>query len=274
MKKCKITILTALLLGAVGANAASLVLTSRTQVSSNNANFDISVFDGNAKYNDRGLGGSEPGVPTSQTTLGDGTVLSYNFVGNEGTGSALTTYASGGSRTPTPTAPAANVHGNGEDWANVWTTNDPGAALDFSGSTKNHNPTGIAGAVNTFARAAEVDGSIDITGLASGDIYIPHGTFINQWTLTLTMSGPGQTDVVAFDTQDINGPGTNLGWITNFTFTNEGQYDTISYNYTNADRDGSRARFMGVVLTPQAIPEPSSLALLGLAGLGLLRRRR
>ncbi|MDA7887019.1 PEP-CTERM sorting domain-containing protein [bacterium] len=274
MKKCRIMIPTALLLGAVGANAASLVLTSRTQVSSNNANFDISVFDGNAKYNDRGLGGSEPGAPTSQTTLGDGTVLSYNFVGNEGTGSALTTYASGGSRTPTPTAPAANVHGNGEDWANVWTTNDPGAALDFSGSTKNHNPTGIAGAVNTFARAAEVDGSIDITGLASGDIYIPHGTFINQWTLTLTMSGPGQTDVVAFDTQDVNGPGTNLGWITNFTFTNEGQYDTISYNYTNADRDGSRARFMGVVLTPQAIPEPSSLALLGLAGLGLLRRRR
>ena len=274
MKKRTVIIPTALLLTAVGANAASLVLTSRTQVSTNNANFDISVFDGNAKYNDRGVGGSEPGAPTFQTTLGNGTVTSYNFVGNDGTGSALTTYASGGTRTPTPISPAANVHGPGEEWANVWTTNDPGAAVDFSGSSKNHNPTGIAGAANTFARAAEVDGSIDITGLTSGDIYIPHGTFINQWTLTLTMSGPGGADIVALDTQDVNGPGTNFGWITNFTFTNEGQYDTISYNYTNADRDGSRARFMGVILTPQAIPEPSSLALLGFAGLGLLRRRR
>ena len=58
---------------------------------------------------------------------------------------------------------------------------------------------GVAGAANTFARAAEVDGTIDISGLASGQIYIPHGTFINQWTLTLTMSGPGQPDIVAID---------------------------------------------------------------------------
>lgn len=274
MKKCILTIPAAICLTSVGANAASLVFSSRTQVSTNNANFDISVFAGNAKYNDRGIGGSEPGTPTFQTPLGDGTVTSYNFVGNEGTGSALTTYASGGTRTPTPVAPAANVHGNGEDWANVWTTNDPGGAIDFGGSAKNHNPTGVAGAANTFARAAEVDGTIDISGLTSGEIYIPHGTFINDWTLTLTMTGAGQTDIVASETQGANGPGTNLGWITNFTFSNEGQYDTIAYNYTHGDRDGSRSRFMGVILTPQAIPEPSSIALLGLAGLGLLRRRR
>ena len=57
---------------------------------------------------------------------------------NQRTGSALTTYASGGTRTPTPTSPAANVHGNGEEWSNVWTTNDPGAAMDFSASPRNH----------------------------------------------------------------------------------------------------------------------------------------
>jgi len=251
---------------------ATLTFGNRTQVSTNNANFDISV-NGNLRYNDRGVGGTEPGTPTQDYTFGN--VISYNFVGNEGTGSALTTYASSGSRTPTPVSPTANVHGNGEDWANVWTTNTPGAGIDFSGGdAKNHNP-GIVGAANTFARTAEVDGSIDISGLSSGQLHFPHGTFVNDWTLTLTMSGAGQTDIVAFETQGGNGPSTNFGWISDFTFTNEGQYDTISYNFTHADRDGSRARFMGVVLTESAaIPEPSGVVLLGLSGFGFLLRRR
>ncbi|MEN8785583.1 MAG: hypothetical protein ABF379_14560 [Akkermansiaceae bacterium] len=42
----------------------------------------------------------------------DGIVTSYNFVENNETGSALTTYASGGGRIPTPVAPAASVHGH------------------------------------------------------------------------------------------------------------------------------------------------------------------
>ncbi|MDA7518228.1 hypothetical protein N8529_00500, partial [bacterium] len=109
------------------------------------------------------------------------------------------------------------------------------------------NP-GVVGAANTFARCAEVTGTVDITGIREGTLYIPHGTFINQWTLTMTMSGPGQPDIVAIDTQDVNGTGRNFGWITSFNFVNKAGYDTITYNYTNADRDGSRARFMGVIL--------------------------
>lgn len=230
-------------------SGANLTTGSKVQVSTNNANFDLSLFPGNAKYNDRGLGGSEPGSPSFQNVLGDGTVVDYNLVGNSGTGSALTTYASGGAgRIPTPVAPSANVHGNGEDWANVWTTNDPGASINFSGSSKNHNPTGVGGAANTFARAAEVDGTIDISGLGTGQVYIPVGSFVNDWTLTLTMSGPGQPNRVAFDTQGGNGPSQNRGWVTEFSFSTDGVYDTISYNFTHGDRDGSRARFMGVIL--------------------------
>ena len=267
------------------APAAMLTLGSRTLVSTNNANFDISVFPGNAKYNDRGVGGSQPGSPTFQTTLGDGTVLDYNFVGNNGTGSALTTYASGAAgRIPTPTSPAGNVHGSGEDWANVWTTNDPGPNITFDGSVKNHNPTGVPGAANTFARTAEVDGTIDISGLASGQVYVPHGTYINQFRLTLTMTGSGQPDLVAIDAQTSNLSGLNRGWITDFSFDNsDGLYDTIAYNYYNADRDGSRARFMGVILDgieagPEIIPEPTTLLIWSLlAGLGVSlgwRRRK
>ncbi len=93
------------------AHAAALTFGSRTLVSTNNANFDISVFDGNAKYNDRGVGGSQPGAPTFQTILGDGTVLDYNFVGNANNGAGpLTTYASGAAgRIPTPTSAAVKT---------------------------------------------------------------------------------------------------------------------------------------------------------------------
>ncbi len=266
MKKYLLT-LPALLSLAVGANAATLTFEARTLVSENNSNFNISVFDGAASYDDSGRDANAVGLAN---TFGDGTVLSYNFVGNAGTGSALTTYASGGARIPTPTAPAANVHGNGEDWANVWTTTDPSGFT----SAMNHNPTGVAGAANTFARAAEVDGTIDISSLTLGQIYIPHGTYVNNWTLTLTMSGAGQADIVASETQGANGTGRNFGWITEFNFTNEGQYDTVAYNWTHADRDGSRARFMGVILDGTVVPEPSAIALLGLGGLGFLLRRR
>ena len=211
-------------------------------------------------------------------------MLDYNFVGNANNGSTpLTTYASGGAgRIPTPTSPLANTHGSGEDWANVWTTNDPGPNVAFNGSAKNHNPTGVAGAANTFARSAEVNGTIDISGLESGQLYIPHGTYINQWSLTLTMTGAGQTDLVASDAQTSNGPGRNYGWITDFSFDNAGGlYDTIGYRYYNADRDGSRARFMGVILDGEVaggvIPEPMTMLAvgLGISGLGgYIRKRR
>ncbi|MFT6177988.1 MAG: hypothetical protein ACJAQT_000624 [Akkermansiaceae bacterium] len=230
--------------GSIPGSISNVGFIERVQVSSNNANFDISVFPGAASYNDRGIGGAEPGEPTFTNMFGDGTILDYNFIGNEGTGSPLTTYAMGEEGLiPTPTAPSANVHGSGEDWANVWTITDP---ADFT-TLKDHNP-GVVGAANTFARCAEVTGTVDISSLGSGTLYFPHGTYINQWTLTVTMSGPGKTDIVALDTQSTNGASTNLGWISSFNFINRDGYDTITYNYTNGDRDGSRARFMGVIL--------------------------
>ncbi|MFT5410382.1 MAG: hypothetical protein ACI9NC_003112 [Verrucomicrobiales bacterium] len=277
MKKQFLTIPALSALLAVSASAATLTFTSQTQVSFNNANYDLSVFDGQAAYNDRGVGGAEPGAPTFRSTLGDGTLLSYNLVGNAGSGTALTTYASGGTRTPTPVADNSGpttTHGNGEDWANVWTTTDPGAGIVFTG-TRDANPTGVVGAANTFARASTVNGAIDISGLASGQVYIPVGSFNNGWALTLTMTGAGETDLIAADSI-ANGVigNNNIGWIEEFSFTSEGQYTAIGYEWRHNDIDGSRSRFQGVMLDGTAIPEPSALVLFGLAGFGMFLRRR
>ena len=264
-------------LSVVSAHGATLTNVGNTLVSVNNANYDLSVFDGQAAYNDRGVGGSEPGAPTFRNTLGDGTLLSYNLVGNEGTGSALTSYASSGTRTPVPVADntgALTTHQNGENWSNVWVTTDPGAGTVFTGTQD--GTAGVAGAANTFARASTVDGTIDITGLATGQVYIPVGSFLQGFSLTLTMTGSGP-DLVADYTVATNDFGrTNNGWISEFSFENEGQYDTINYEWRHQDIDGSRARFQGVMLdgVAAAIPEPSGVALLGLAGFGFLFRRR
>jgi hypothetical protein len=223
-------------------NAQTLEPDGRVLVSTNNQNFDISVFDGRAMYNDLGNG-----VITLTNMLGDGTVLDYKFVGNDAGGTALTVYADGaGEFISDPFAPSENISGGGQDWANVWVTSDPGP--DFVLNPKDHSPTGTPGADRTFASAAEVDGTVDITALTEGTVYFPHGTFINNWTITVTMSGPGLPDIVASETQGGNGPGTNYGWISGFSFADAQDYTTLTYNYTNGDRDGSRARFMGVIL--------------------------
>ena len=274
----KNSILTIIALSAVSAHGATLTNVANTVVSNNNANYDLSVFAGQAAYNDGGVGGTQPSAPTFRNTLGDGTLLSYNLVGNAGTGSVLTSYASSGTRTPVPVADNSGpttTHGNGEDWSNVWITTDPGAGTVFTG-TKDANPTGVAGAANTFARASTVDGTVDISGLASGQVYFPVGSYLQGFSLTLTMTGSA-TDIVADYTVATNDFGrTNSGWISEFSFANEGQYDTINYEWRHQDIDGSRARFQGVMLdgAAAAIPEPSGVALLGLAGFGFLFRRR
>jgi len=244
MRKPILPISAALVLMAFPAQAADLTLGSRILVSENNQNFNISVFPGAAGYDNTGTTVTNP--PLATGTFGDGTVVDYKFFWSPSEN--IVSYADGGAGLISDaTTTAGNVSSSAQNWSNVWTTSDPAGfttAKDFSNGTVN----------GTFSRCAEVDGTIDISGLTSGQLYIPHGTFINQWTLTLTMTGPGQPDIVAFDTQSSNGPGTNFGWITDFSFASDGVYDTIAYNYTNGDRDGSRARFMGVILDGTSVP--------------------
>ena len=54
----KNSILTVIALSAVSAHGATLTNVGNTLVSTNNANYALSVFDGQAAYNDRGVGGS------------------------------------------------------------------------------------------------------------------------------------------------------------------------------------------------------------------------
>jgi len=189
--------------------------------------FNVSVYPGKASYS--GKAGAVTGV------FGDGTVLDYRFFTSPG--NVFGSYADGGGKI-VGTATATNSNGDGEDWADVWTTNDPGT--DFVGGAA-ANFT-----VDTLARSQGVVGTIDISKMASGTLYFTYGSYQSVNTVNLTMSGAGQPDIVAGHTEDP--PGRNIVWISTFTFDGAAAYDTITYTYTNADTDGSRARFLGVIV--------------------------
>ena len=224
-------------------HAATLVDDTTVMLSENGGGFNVSVFPGKAAYD--GFGNAGP--------IGDGTVVDYRFFNVTGAGFNSVGYASGGGGLVSE-ATAGYVDGsNNESWADAWTTSDPGTgfsggdAADFTSAT--------------MARAQGVSGSVDISDFASGTIYFIYGSFDNPNTVSLTMRGTAQPDVNASHTEDP--PRVNRGWISSFTFSEADAYDTISYTYTNTDTDGSRARFMGVIIdatVSDAAPEIDSLS--------------
>ena len=230
MKLMLLAVTMAVILTAASANAAELTHDATVEVSDNNGVFNVSVYPGKASYS--GLGGTVTGV------FGDGTVLDYRFFTTERTTiDVMLSYADGGAGIvePVPTPPDGNVDTR-ESWADVWTTSDPGVgfanAADYT--------------IDTIARAQNITGTIDISLMASGTLYFIYGSYSNPNTVSLTMSGAGQPDLVAGHTEDP--AAVNKGWISSFNFADAGAYDTITYTYTNTDADGSRARFMGVIV--------------------------
>jgi len=222
------------IIGLVTTTASAAELTHDTAVriydnSAPSGNYKLSVFPGKAMYS--AFGGNVTG------TFGDGKVLDYRFFNTSD--DVMGTYAHGEAGIIAYVTPPSSdtTHGN-DSFAEVWTTNDPNA--DFLGDPANY----IA---DTQARAQGFTGTIDISGLRSGTVYLIYGTYEDYNAISLTMSGDGQPDLTADHWE--NPSGTNCVWISSIDFSNDADlYDTISYTYVNNDFDASRARFAGVII--------------------------
>ena len=231
------------------------------------------------------------------TPLGDGTLEDY----------LLVTGASGASNLPN----AAGVGSFGLSLGSGGFINSPltvdfanGSVASFgetfnaiSGGTPVPPGTLVGGAIaNDFP--TDTLGTIDISGFSSGTVYLLYGQFRNESLVTGSISGPDATTV----TQDgtLTARGDTGVFLTEFNFTNDGTFDTFSYNYFNSDAlgagntlsiqgqpvadsgelenigDSSRARFVGVFLDGVAVvPEPNSaLLLLSASSIFAIRRRR
>jgi hypothetical protein len=99
-------LMTTLSMMVITAPAADLTLGSRVQVSTNNVDFNISVFPGKAGYE------GDDETPVTSGTFGDGTILDYRFFSSSG--AVISSYADGGAGlVGMATSPSVKITGSG-----------------------------------------------------------------------------------------------------------------------------------------------------------------
>lgn len=263
MKITSICLITLLALSS--ASAASLTIQPFNYFSTDSgfADGDISVFDGKAGW--EGVTDSG-GSTTTSGTFGDGTVLDYQFAGTDRGAGTMITKAAGSSTIISSdfTVGTYGTSGGANSGLDVWTTTDPGS-FDTT-------PDSDAWIADHVTGGDQIRGVIDISGLLSAQIYFIYGSYKNAATIDLGTSVAGSdlgTLSLPFD-----GPDNDRLVIQEVTIDNDdGTYGIINFNYS-AQASAGRGRFSGVVVDGVAIPEPSSLMLIGISGLALLRRRR
>lgn len=109
-------------------------------------------------------------------------------------------------------------------------------------------------------------GSIDITGMSAGSVYFIYGAYRSTATFNVKMGDVESNDLGNLHNGDY--ANNNEYYIARVDFVNEGDETSIDWTLAN----GFNGRFSGIVVT--AVPEPGSIALLGLGGLCVMSRRR
>ncbi|PXA04408.1 hypothetical protein DDZ13_07710 [Coraliomargarita sinensis] len=136
------------------------------------------------------------------------------------------------------------------------------------------DPAIATGGYNDSSSTPKWSGSIDITSLTSGTVWVFTGDFLGDISLNATMvdtdgilSDLVMDEFVQNPVQDGNGDDVRqVQFAFKMDFADAADYETINWS------SDSGAYFTGLALT--AVPEPSAALLVGLGGALLLLRRR
>lgn len=212
----------------------------------------------------------QEGYSTGRDGLGTGgldgsfnnSILDYAFY-TSGTGSVVESFGGAASLIGTLSSSGTSTDVGG---MSLWAGSNTAGAVDQS----------------TWARPGVVSGTVDISGLDSGSLYMFFGTRVGSgdpYDISFSITGTGPVVPVL---EELNVNNTSLGgtgiqnntwFVYRADFADAADYDTLTYTYAGDNTSAARSRFAGTVLTG-VVPEPSSTALLGLGGLAFLLRRR
>lgn len=244
--------------------ASSLGLSGTTLLNGNGEEFGVSVVAGQAQVR---TGNSQGG---NYVALGDGTLLDWHVAtGANGDDPYVGASVTNGGHTYFDVPTSNEVLYSPQNWMQVYTANDITAdTTTFDNAEIQSGTIPMTGSYNF-----PLIGNLDISNLSGGSFYAIFGGYRSTSTITLTMSGAGQTDIVEVQTNPSSID--NQAFLYDFTFDNsDGLYDNIEYQ-VQSSTNGGRRRYGGVFVDGTVvIPEPGSLALLSLGGLLVARRRR
>jgi hypothetical protein len=202
-------------------------------------------------------------------------VQSYKFLG--GTNNDISGVAAEGGNTSliSYATSDASFDGFGQGQARIWDATDPGADLGIGAGTGATGFDKTGGGYRSFGGAV---GTVDISGLATGSVHIYYGGFRTTPTVSVVMRDTdGNAPDITIADAHLNGDFAQRTeyYLAEVDFVNDAGYDEIEYTWLANGTDYSgNGRGLGTVLTGTVIPEPGSLALLGLGGLLIARRRR
>jgi hypothetical protein len=256
---------------AATAQAASLEVAFQATIASE----QHPIYAGEARYYHVSVNSANPGVGSYAATI-VGTndpapsfvrnftedVISYKWIG--GTNNDISGVAVSGGEAARITYATSDTtfDGFGQQQLKLWTTTDPGADIATGGADP-YNATADTGG-GGYRYIGGAIGTVDISGLVTGSVYVFYGAFNATPTVSAVMRDTdGPAPDITITNAHLNGDAANRTeyYVAELQFVNDAGYDEIEYTHlANGVDYAGNGRGLGTLLTGSStLPVPFTI---------------